>query len=185
MAIENEALVTLAADIVAAHVSHNQVAGSEIGGLIETVYGALATLGKPAEPAPEKPTGAVTVRASLKREYLVSMIDGKNYKVLKRHLGLNGYTPQSYREAFDLPHDYPMIAPAYAEKRRAIAHEIGLGRKQEAPLEPVAPAAAPTAAAEKPVRKPRAQKAEAVAVVAQKPARKPRAKQAPDTPTQG
>jgi predicted transcriptional regulator len=151
LAIENEMLLTLAADIVVAHVSNNDVAAADITGLIENVYGALATLGSPAEPTPQKPKGAVSIRASIKPDHLVSMLDGKPYKMLKRHLALHGYTPQSYREAFDLPNDYPMIAATYAEKRRAIAQQIGLGRKPKAPVEPVVPAT--------PARKPRAKKA--------------------------
>lgn len=59
------------------------------------------------------------------------MIDGKPYKMLKRHIGLHGYTAESYRTAFDLPADYPMVAPEYAAVRRAIAIKIGLGRKRE------------------------------------------------------
>lgn len=151
MAIENETLITLTADIVGAHVSNNDVAAGDVGGLIEQVYGALATLDARVELAPEKPKGAVSVRASIKPNYLVSMIDGKSYRLLKRHLGLHGYTPESYREAFDLPKDYPMIAASYAEKRRAIAKEIGLGRKPKVPVEPAVVA--------KPARKPRAKKA--------------------------
>lgn len=151
MAIENEVLITLAADIVEAHVSNNSVAADDVGHLIEKVYGALAKLGAPAaEVVEEKPKGAVSLRASIKPDYLVSMIDGKHYKMLKRHLTLHGYTPESYRSAFGLPIDYPMIAASHSEKRRAIAKTLGLGRKATAPAEPVAVA--------KPTRKPRAKK---------------------------
>jgi predicted transcriptional regulator len=150
LAIENETLITLAADIVGAHVSNNSVAVRDVSGVIENVFAALAALGARADLTPEKPTGAVSVRASIKPDHLVSMIDGKSYKMLKRHLALNGYTPQSYREAFDLPRDYPMIAATYAEKRRAIAIQIGLGRKAKAAIEPVVTA--------KPARKPRVKK---------------------------
>lgn len=150
MAIENETLITLAADIVVAHVTNNNVATADIVGLIENVYGALATLGAPAEAIPEKPKGAVSARASIKPDHLVSMVDGKPYKMLKRHLTLHGYTPQSYREAFDLPKDYPMVAASYAEKRRDLAKKIGLGRRATAAVEPAVVA--------KPARKPRAKK---------------------------
>lgn len=150
MAIENEILITLAADIVGAHVSNNSVAVEGVGDLIEKVYGALAKLSAPAEVVEEKPKGAVSVRASIKPDYLVSMIDGKHYKMLKRHLTLHGYTPESYRAAFGLPNDYPMIAASHSDKRRAIAKTLGLGRKPKEPVEPV-PAA-------KPARKPRAKK---------------------------
>jgi predicted transcriptional regulator len=150
LAIDNETLITLAADIVVAHVTNNNVATADITGLIENVYGALATLGTPVETIPEKPKGAVSARASIKPDHLVSMLDGKPYKMLKRHLTLHGYTPQSYREAFDLPKDYPMVAASYAEKRRDLAKKIGLGRRATAAVEP--------AVVPKPARKPRAKK---------------------------
>ena len=149
---DNETLITLTADIVAAHVSHNSVSASDVGGLIEKVYGALQGLGGPVAPAEEeKPKGAVSIRASIKPDHLVSMIDGKSYRMLKRHISLNGYTPQTYREAYGLPKDYPMVAASYAEQRRDLAFKIGLGRKPKAVTpEPVAEA--------KPARKPRAKK---------------------------
>jgi predicted transcriptional regulator len=78
---------------------------------------------------------AVSVRSSIKRDYLVSLIDGKPYKLLKRHLSGHGLTPAQYRERYGLKPDYPMVAPAYAEARRDLAKKIGLGRKpgQKAP----------------------------------------------------
>jgi predicted transcriptional regulator/transposase-like protein len=127
---DESVLVTLTADIVAAHVSNNSVAIGDLPNLISSIYGALGGLGEPQGPAePEKPKGAVSVRASVKPDHLVSMIDGRPYKMLKRHLSQNGYTPDSYREAFGLPRDYPMVAATYAEQRRALAKKIGLGRK--------------------------------------------------------
>ncbi|MES2986603.1 MAG: MucR family transcriptional regulator [Pseudomonadota bacterium] len=130
MAADNETLMTLTADIVAAHVGNNSVSVNDVPSVIANVYGALARLGAPMEEAaPEKPKGAVSIRASIKPDHLVSMIDGKSYKMLKRHLSLNGYTPESYRDTFGLPRDYPMVAAAYAETRRALAVRIGLGRK--------------------------------------------------------
>lgn len=130
MAAENQELISLTADIVAAHVSNNSVPPAEVATLIQSVYSALQSVGGPApEPATEKPKGAVSARASIKPEFLVSMIDGKPYKMLRRHISQHGYTPESYREAFGLPRDYPMVASAYAEQRRALAHKIGLGRK--------------------------------------------------------
>lgn len=129
--VEGSTLISLAADIVAAHVSNNSVAISDLPVLIGNTYNALAGLNQPSAPAePEKPKGAVSVRASIKPEHLVSMIDGRPYKMLKRHLSLNGYTPESYREAFGLAKDYPMVAANYAETRRALAMKIGLGRKR-------------------------------------------------------
>nr|WP_208408640.1 MucR family transcriptional regulator [Sphingomonas vulcanisoli] len=123
-------MITLTADIVSAHVANNNVPTAEVASLIQSVYSALTTLGSaPAEPAAEKPKGAVSVRSSIKAEHLISMIDGKPYKMLRRHISQHGYTPESYRETFGLPRDYPMVAANYAEQRRALAHKIGLGRK--------------------------------------------------------
>jgi predicted transcriptional regulator len=130
VASDNQELITLTADIVAAHVSNNSVPTAEVASLIQSVYNALQAVGGPApEPQAEKPKGAVSARSSIKPDYLVSMIDGKQYKMLRRHISQHGYTPESYREAFGLPRDYPMVASNYAEQRRALAHKIGLGRK--------------------------------------------------------
>ncbi|MEO6215099.1 MAG: MucR family transcriptional regulator [Sphingomonas sp.] len=134
---DDTTLITLTADIVSAHVGNNSVAVGDVAATIRNVYGALAALHAPqAEPQPEKPRGVVSVRASIKPGHLVSMIDGKPYKMLKRHISLNGYTPATYRETFGLPRDYPMVAAEYAEKRRAIAVKIGLGQKSKAPPTP-------------------------------------------------
>jgi predicted transcriptional regulator len=85
-----------------------------------------------AEPAQEY-TGAVTVRKSLANpDYIISMIDGKPYKTLRRHLSTNGMTPDEYRQRYGLKADYPMVAANYSESRRAMAHKIGLGRKASA-----------------------------------------------------
>lgn len=158
MAAEDETLISLTADIVSAHVSHNSVAAGDVGGLIEKVYGALRSLGATAEPVDEKPKGAVSIRASVKPDHLVSMIDGKSYRMLKRHLSQNGYTPQTYREAFGLPKDYPMVAASYAAQRRDLAHKIGLGRKPKGVLA-VEPLATPKPGIA--TRKPRARKVKA------------------------
>jgi len=148
VAAENESLITLTADIVSAHVANNSVSTNDVGPLIQSVFTALQALGAP-PPAPEaeKPKGAVSVRASIKPDHLVSMIDGKPYKTLRRHLSRHGYSPESYRDAFGLPNDYPMVAASYAEHRRALAHKIGLGRKPRAEAAPE-PAPAPEPAAE-------------------------------------
>lgn len=130
MTVDKQTLIALTADIVSAHVQRNTVAVADLPAVIDGVYGALAQLGAPAaEPAPEKPKAKVSARASIKADHLVSMIDGKSYKTLKRHIGLHGYTPESYRQAFDLPADYPMISASYAATRRAIALNTGLGTK--------------------------------------------------------
>ena len=141
-----ESLIALTADIVASHVGHNSVSINDIPGVISSVYGALQKLRAPQdEPTPELPKGAVTARASVKADRLISMIDGKPYKMLKRHLSLNGYTPESYRKTFGLPNDYPMVAATYAETRRALALKIGLGRKPKVLPEPIKVARKPRA----------------------------------------
>ena len=126
----NETLITLASDIVAAHVSNNTVTVEDLPALITNVYGALAGLGQ-AAPAPEPaPEPAVSIRASIKPDYIVCLEDGKKLKMLKRHLMTHyGLTPDQYRQRWNLPADYPMVAPNYAEKRRELAKKIGPGRK--------------------------------------------------------
>jgi predicted transcriptional regulator len=126
-----EMLVTLTADIVAAHVSNNSVAISDLALLINTVHGALGNLGTgAAAPEPEKLVPAVSIRASVKPDYIVCLEDGKKLKMLRRHLMTAfGMTPDDYRAKWGLPADYPMVAPNYAEQRRTLAKEIGLGTK--------------------------------------------------------
>ncbi|MDO7843337.1 Ros/MucR family transcriptional regulator [Sphingomonas immobilis] len=126
-----ETLITLTADIVAAHVSNNSVAVSDLPVLIANVHGALTGLGG-AAPAPEvKQEPAVSVRSSIKPDYIVCLEDGKKLKMLKRHL-MTHYqmTPEQYRAKWNLPADYPMVAPSYAEQRRTLAKKIGLGTKR-------------------------------------------------------
>ena len=123
-------LVTLTADIVAAHVTHNSVAISDVPGLIANVHRSLAGLSEPAEPVVAAPEPAVSIRASIKPDYLVCLEDGKKLKMLKRHLMTHfQMTPQDYRTKWKLPADYPMVAPNYAAQRKELALKIGLGRK--------------------------------------------------------
>ncbi|MFN3819388.1 MucR family transcriptional regulator [Blastomonas sp.] len=127
----HETLITLTADIVAAHVSNNSVAVADIPTLIENVHRALNGL-SPTEAVPEveRPEPAVTVRASIKPDYIVCLEDGKKLKMLKRHLMTHyNMTPDDYRARWNLPADYPMVAPNYAATRRELAKKIGLGRK--------------------------------------------------------
>jgi predicted transcriptional regulator len=126
----NETLITLTSDIVAAHVSNNSVALDDLSPLITQVYGALAGLGQATETVEEAPEPAVSVRSSVKPDYIVCLEDGKKLKMLKRHLMTHyNMTPEQYRTRWNLPADYPMVAPNYAEKRRELAKSIGLGRK--------------------------------------------------------
>ncbi|GAM05814.1 MULTISPECIES: MucR family transcriptional regulator [Novosphingobium] len=129
----SETLITLTSDIVAAHVSNNSVTVDDLPSLINNVYGALAGLGGTTAVEEEKPEPAVSVRASIKPDYIVCLEDGKKLKMLKRHLMTHyNMTPEEYRARWNLPADYPMVAPNYAEKRRELAKKIGLGRKPNA-----------------------------------------------------
>jgi predicted transcriptional regulator len=126
----NETLITLTSDIVAAHVSNNSVGVDDLATLISNVYGALASLGQTAPAAEKVPEPAVSIRASIKPDYIICLEDGKKLKMLKRHLMTHySLTPDQYRARWNLPADYPMVAPNYAEKRRDLAKKIGLGRK--------------------------------------------------------
>ena len=125
-----ETLITLTSDIVAAHVSNNSVGVDDLPSLISNVYGALAGLGQAAPEVEERPEPAVSIRASVKPDYIVCLEDGKKLKMLKRHLMTHyNLTPEEYRACWNLPADYPMVAPNYAAKRRELAKKIGLGRK--------------------------------------------------------
>ncbi len=125
-----ETLITLTSDIVAAHVANNSVSLEDVPSLISSVYGALAGLGDEVEKEEEKPEPAVSIRASIKPDYIVCLEDGKKLKMLKRHLMTHyNMTPDDYRRRWGLPSDYPMVAPNYAQKRRELAKKIGLGRK--------------------------------------------------------
>lgn len=126
-----ETLITLTADIVSAHVSNNSVAVNDVPGLIQNIHSALSQLGT-ATPEPEvKQEPAVSVRASIKPDYIVCLEDGKKLKMLKRHLMTHyNLTPEQYRAKWSLPADYPMVAPNYAEQRRSLAKKIGLGTRK-------------------------------------------------------
>ena len=126
-----ETLITLTADIVAAHVSNNSVAVSDLPVLIANVHGALAGLGGPVAEPEVKQEPAVSIRSSIKPDYITCLEDGKKLKMLKRHL-MTHYqmTPEQYRTKWNLPADYPMVAPNYAEQRRTLAKKIGLGTKR-------------------------------------------------------
>jgi predicted transcriptional regulator len=124
----NDDLILLTADIVSAHVANNVISISEISSLIRTVHGALAALGGTIIPVAEQQP-AVSIRSSVKPDYLVCLEDGKKLKMLKRHLSNhNAMTPDQYRAKWRLPPDYPMVAPNYAEQRRVLAKKIGLGK---------------------------------------------------------
>ena len=125
-----ETLITLTSDIVAAHVSNNSVSVGDLATLISNVYNALAGLGQATPVVDTPPEPAVSIRSSVKPDHIVCLEDGKKLKMLKRHLMTHyNMTPEQYRTRWNLPADYPMVAPDYAEKRRELAKKIGLGRK--------------------------------------------------------
>lgn len=142
---DDKALVGLTADIVVAHVSNNHVAQTELPQLIAAVHQALLRIKQP-EPAitevAKEP--AVPIRASIKPDYLVCLEDGKKLRMLKRHLMVNfNLTPEAYRAKWNLPRDYPMVAPSYAARRRELALQIGLGRTGRTVEEPTEPENSP------------------------------------------
>ena len=135
--VQPDVIIDQALSIVAAYVSNNHVQVGELPVLIAATHAALAGLGKPkapAEPEVEKPTPA-QIRKSITPDALISFIDGKPYKTLKRHLTTYGLDPRAYRERYGLPADYRMVAPAYAAHRSALARSIGLGRKATIDME--------------------------------------------------
>jgi predicted transcriptional regulator len=130
-------LLSLTAKIVSAHVSNNSVDSSSLGSLIQLVHKTLANIGEEEAPV-EKLVPAVPVKKSVFPDYIICLEDGKKLKMLKRHLATSyNMTPEQYRERWNLPSDYPMVAPDYAAKRSELAKSIGLGRKptveEEAP----------------------------------------------------
>ena len=130
MSDDAETIIALTADIVAAHVGNNSVSVSDLPAIIAGVHAALAGLGKPTVAPPTTQEPAVSIRNSIKPDFIVCLEDGKKMKMLKRHLmTAYGMSPDAYRAKWDLPASYPMVAPNYAATRRALAVKIGLGRK--------------------------------------------------------
>ena len=126
-----DTLLTLTADIVAAHVSNNSVAVNDLPNLIQNVHAALTGIsGSTAAPEP-KAEPKVSIRSSIKPDAIACLECGKKQKMLKRHLMTNHQmTPAEYRQKWGLSPDYPMVAPNYAEQRRTLAKKIGLGTKR-------------------------------------------------------
>lgn len=120
----------LTVEIVSAFAGNNTISASDLPRIISQVHAALVDLGKPAEPVEVRPEPAVSIRASVKHDHIVCLEDGKKLKMLKRHLATHyNLTPDQYRARWGLPNDYPMVAPAYAERRRDLAKQIGLGHR--------------------------------------------------------
>ena len=126
-----DTLLALTADIVAAHVSNNSVAVNDLPNLIQNVHSALSGISGASAAAEPKPEPKVSIRSSVKPDHIVCLEDGKKLKMLKRHLMTHyNMTPDQYRQKWGLSADYPMVAPNYAEQRRALAKSIGLGTKR-------------------------------------------------------
>ena len=123
-------MITMTAEIVSAFVSHNALPPAELATLLQTVHAGLVKITSGVAPAePSVPlTPAVTIRQSIKPDYLVCLDDGKKFKSLRRHLAVLGMTPEQYRAKWNLPSDYPMVAANYAAERSALAKKIGLGQ---------------------------------------------------------
>ena len=127
-----DTLLTLTADIVAAHVSNNSVAVNDLPNLIQNVHSALAGIAQQSAAPEPRPEPKVPIRSSVKPDYIVWLEDGKRLKMLKRHLMTHyNLTPDQYRQKWGLSADYPMVAPNYAEQRRTLAKSIGLGTKRK------------------------------------------------------
>ena len=127
-------LIDLTADIVSAYVSNNTVASTDLPSLINEVHSALQkTASASSEPEPEPLKPAVPVKKSVMPDYIICLEDGKKLKMLKRYIRTRySLTPDEYRARWNLPSDYPMVAPNYAKVRSQKAKEIGLGRKPKA-----------------------------------------------------
>jgi len=126
-------LLEMAADIVSAYVSNNEVKADSLPNLIESVYASIEGLAKAEAdidtgPAPEP---AVPIEDSLTDDHLICLEDGQKFQSLKRHLRVKyNMTPEAYREKWGLPRDYPMVAPNYAKRRSALAKKTGLGKNR-------------------------------------------------------
>jgi predicted transcriptional regulator len=125
------AYLRLTADIVAAFVSNNALPAVELPALIESVHAALAKAAGKAEESAALQAPAVPVRKSITPDYMICLEDGQKFKSLKRHLRItHGMTPEQYRAKWNLPSDYPMVAPNYAKTRSELAKGFGLGRQR-------------------------------------------------------
>jgi predicted transcriptional regulator len=128
--------IELAADIMSAYVSNNSVRVSDLPGLFGEIHSALVHIssGTTVVAAPEAQMPAVPIKKSIANDHLICLEDGKKFKSLKRHLRTNhNMTPEEYRQKWHLASDYPMVAPAYAKARSALAVSMGLGQKRRAP----------------------------------------------------
>ncbi|WP_284278122.1 MucR family transcriptional regulator, partial [Sphingobium jiangsuense] len=149
--IEQPDYTTLTVQLLSAYVANNKVDSGDLATLIQSTRAALVGDGAGGSEPEFKP--AVSVEDSLaSREHIISLIDGRPYKMLRRHLAHHGLSPEQYRARYGLPESYPLVAPAYAELRRDVARRMGLGHTAK-PAEPAAPQQAVKAPAAKPVER--------------------------------
>lgn len=126
-------LLNLTTEIVASHVSNNETQAEDLPKLIQQVHKTLLELGSGTMSKLSTPVPAVPIEDSVKDDYIICLEDGRQLKMLKRHLkSAYNMTPEAYRERWNLPSTYPMVAPNYAKRRSSLAMKIGLGRKKKA-----------------------------------------------------
>jgi len=136
--------IELATEIMVAFVANNAVPRADLPALFEGLHASLKRLtdGEVAPPVVEQPTPAVPIRKSVTPDYLICLDDGRKFKSMRRHLAILGMTPGQYRQKWNLPSDYPMVAPNYAAQRSALAKNIGFGLREKRVVAPPASAAA-------------------------------------------
>lgn len=130
MSEESSTALALSADIVSSFVANNSVSANDLPGLIQTIYKTISEIstGAPVETAPTQ-APAVSIRKSVGTDFIICLEDGRKFKSLKRHLRSKfNLSPEEYRAKWGLPKDYPMVSPAYAASRSAIAKASGLGQ---------------------------------------------------------
>ena len=124
------AILELTAQIVSAHAANAKLSTDALPALIHEVYQALSGVGARPPAQPERPEPAVPIKRSVFPDHIICLEDGKSFKTLRRHLQtVYGMTPDQYRQRWELPRDYPMVASDYAEHRSRLAKSLGLGRK--------------------------------------------------------
>ena len=151
LAPEPSDLTGMTAAIVSAYVMKNRLEPQQVASLVMAVHQALSGVGGEAAPeaAADESKSKAEIKRSITGDHLISFIDGKSYRTLKRHVGIHGMSMDGYRERFGLPHDYPSTAPGYSAARSAMAKLIGLGQKGRKP-KAAAPKAKPAPKARKP-----------------------------------
>ena len=153
MSNQDSDFLGMTADIIAAYVTRNHVSPSELPNIIVAVHGALSGVTGAAAVEPETRTPAVPVKKSVTPDAIICLEDGRKLKSLKRHLRTKyNMSPEDYRAKWNLPKDYPMVAPNYAAARSELARAMGLGQGGRKPA--AAPAAAPAAEPPKRGRRP-------------------------------